>query len=118
MAGLGRFDDLIGIGIFHSLYGKNANVFAAVPSLHAAYMLIATIYAIISRQKKTVIIVFGIICAGIWWTAVYSLHHYIIDVLLGIATAIVGVLILEKLLLSGKAGKTFIDRYTKLISWG
>ena len=118
VAGLGRFDDLIGIGIFHSLYGKNANVFAAVPSLHAAYMLIATIYAIISRQKKTVIIVFGIICAGIWWTAVYSLHHYIIDVLLGIATAIVGVLILEKLLLSGKAGKTFIDRYTKLISWG
>ena len=106
VAGLGRFDDLIGIGIFHSLYGKNANVFAAVPSLHAAYMLIATIYAIISRQKKTVIIVFGIICAGIWWTAVYSLHHYIIDVLLGIATAIVGVLILEKLLLSGKAGKT------------
>lgn len=118
VAGLGRFDDLIGIGIFHSLYGKNANVFAAVPSLHAAYMLIATIYAIISRQKKTVIIVFGIICAGIWWTAVYSLHHYIIDVLLGIATAIVGVLILEKLLLNGKAGKTFIDRYTKLISWG
>ena len=42
----------------------------------------------------------------------------LIDVLLGIATAIVGVLILEKLLLSGKAGKTFIDRYTKLISWG
>ena len=118
VAGLGRFDDLIGIGIFHSLYGKNANVFAAVPSLHAAYMLIATIYAIISRQKKTVIIVFGIICAGIWWTAVYSLHHYIIDVLLGIATAIVGVLILEKLLLSGKAGKTFIDRYSKLICWG
>ena len=116
VAGLGRFDDLIGIGIFHSLYGKNANVFAAVPSLHAAYMLIATIYAIISRQKKTVIIVFGIICAGIWWTAVYSLHHYIIDVILGIATALIGILILEKILLNSKAAKTFISRYSKLIS--
>ena len=72
VAGLGRFDTLLGINIFHSIYGKNANVFAAVPSLHAAYMLIATVYATISKQKHITTIVFAFICMGIWWTAVYS----------------------------------------------
>lgn len=98
VAGLGRFDTLLGIDIFHSIYGKNANVFAAVPSLHAAYMLIATVYATISKQKHITTIVFAFICMGIWWTAVYSCHHYIIDVLLGILTAVLGILILEKVL--------------------
>lgn len=98
VAGLGRFDTLLGINIFHSIYGKNANVFAAVPSLHAAYMLIATVYAAISKQKHITTIVFAFICMGIWWTAVYSCHHYIIDVLLGILTAVLGILILEKVL--------------------
>ncbi len=98
VAGLGRFDTLLGINIFHSIYGKNANVFAAVPSLHAAYMLIATVYAAISKQKHITTIVFAFICMGIWWTAVYSCHHYIIDVLLGILTAVLGILILEKIL--------------------
>ena len=48
VAGLGHFDQLTGIPVFQALYGKNSNVFAAVPSLHAAYMLVTTIYAIIS----------------------------------------------------------------------
>ncbi len=41
VAGLGRFDELLGCSVFHSIYGRNANVFAAVPSLHAAYMVVA-----------------------------------------------------------------------------
>ena len=50
VAGLGRFDELIGIPVFSSIYVNNSNIFAAVPSLHAAYMLVATIYAM-SRQQ-------------------------------------------------------------------
>lgn len=98
VAGLGRFDAIVGLPVFHSIYGKNANVFAAVPSLHAAYMLIATVYAVISKQKKIVVCIFAFVCMGIWWTAVYSGHHYVIDVLLGIATAIVGMVLLERLI--------------------
>lgn len=96
VAGLGRFDSMMGIPVFHSLYAKNANVFAAVPSLHAAYMLVATIYTVLSHKRKTTIALFAIICMGIWWTAVYSGHHYIIDVTLGILTALIGVLLMEK----------------------
>lgn len=96
VAGLGRFDALTGIPVFHSIYGENANVFAAVPSLHAAYMLVTTIYAVMSRKRWYTISLFAFICLGIWWTAVYSGHHYIIDVLLGILTTIVGLLLMEK----------------------
>lgn len=115
VAGLGRFDALVGAPVFHSIYCNNSNVFAAVPSLHAAYMLVATIYAVISRQNKLCISIFAFICMGIWWTAVYSTHHYIIDVLLGILTTIVALLILERLLLRAEWAKRFMARYAKNI---
>jgi membrane-associated phospholipid phosphatase len=86
---------MTGLPVFHALYGKNANVFAAVPSLHAAYMLVTTIYAAMSRQRRYVTGGFAFICVGIWWTAVYTGHHYIIDVLLGILTALAGVCLWE-----------------------
>lgn len=64
-AGLGRFDELLGCSIFHSIYGWNANVFAAMPSLHAAYMVVTLIYAIIAQSKKWLITVLAVIMAGI-----------------------------------------------------
>ena len=100
-AGLVRFDELIGVKVFQSIYTGNSNIFAAIPSLHAAYMLITTIYAVLSRQSKWLIAVFAMITVGIWFTAVYTAHHYVIDVLLGIATATVSVIIFE-LLMSAK----------------
>lgn len=115
VAGLGRFDAMMGLGVFHALYGKNANVFAAVPSLHAAYMLITTVYAVVSRQRKVTVAVFAFICMGIWWTAVYTGHHYIIDVLLGIATTIVGIAVLEKVLFRCHAIQRLLQRYIAAI---
>lgn len=96
VAGLGRFDTLTGIPVFHSIYGENANVFAAVPSLHAAYMFVTAIYAVLSRKRWYTVMLFAFICLGIWWTAVYSGHHYIIDVMLGILTTVIGFLLMEK----------------------
>ena len=98
VAGLGRFDEMTGLQVFHGLYGKNANVFAAVPSLHAAYMFLTTIYAVISHKRWYTILLFSFISLGIWWTAVYSGHHYIIDVMLGILTTIIGFLLMEKII--------------------
>jgi len=115
VAGLGRFDALTGVPIFHLLYGKNSNVFAAIPSLHAAYMLIATVYAIISRQKKIVVAMFATVCVGIWWTAVYSGHHYVIDILLGIATAVIGITLLESLLFRLPAVQRMLKNYESAI---
>lgn len=115
VAGLGRFDDLMGCSVFHSIYGRNANVFAAVPSLHAAYMVVALAYAVMGRCKRWLIGLFAFIMVGIWWTAVYSGHHYLIDVMLGICCALLGIGLFEKGLMKWGAFKRFFDKYSNYI---
>ena len=116
VAGLGRFDALVGMEIFAPMYGRNANVFAALPSLHSAYMLVAFVYAIMGRCKKWLIALFGVLTVGIWFTAVYSGHHYLIDVLLGILCALVGILLFEQVLMRWPAFRRFMERYTAYVS--
>lgn len=116
VGGLLRFDQLIGIPVFQSIYSGNSNIFAAVPSLHSAYMLIATCYAIMSKQSKILIAVCGFLTLGIWFTAVYSGHHYLIDVILGILTALVAVVIFEQLLSRIPAFNRFLNAYANLLT--
>ena len=116
VAGLGRFDELLGCSVFNSIYGRNANVFAAVPSLHAAYMLIAFIYSLRARCGVWLRVLFAVICLGIWFTAVYTSHHYIIDVLAGIGVTIVGWLIFEQGLMRIGAFGRFINAYKNYIA--
>lgn len=115
-AGLVRFDELIGIKVFQSIYVGNSNIFAAIPSLHVAYMLMTTIYAVLSRQSRWLIAVFALVTLGIWFTAVYSTHHYVIDVLLGIATASLSVLVFEKVLVHMKPFCRFLKKYAAAIA--
>jgi hypothetical protein len=116
VAGLGRFDELTGLTIFDSIYGRNANVFAAVPSLHAAYMVVALCYAILNKSNKFIIVLFTIIMVGIWGTAIYSSHHYIIDVLLGIGCSLLGILLFEKGLMKTQWFSRFFNRYVNYIN--
>ncbi len=116
VAGLGRFDELTGLTIFSSMYGRNANVFAAVPSLHSAYMVVTVCYAILGKCNKYLIGIFSVIMIGIWCTAVYSSHHYLIDVLLGICCSLFGIFIFEKGLLKWPVFKHFFDKYYNYIS--
>lgn len=116
VAGLGRFDQLLGVDIFNSIYGRNANVFAAVPSLHAAYMVVALAYAVMGRCRKWLIAVFAFIMVGIWWTAVYSGHHYIIDVLLGIVCSLLGIFLFEKCLMKLSFFSRFFNKYSSYIA--
>lgn len=111
VAGLGRFDDMTGLGIFNALYARNSNVFAAVPSLHSAYTFVAFIYALLSRAPKGWTIALGVVSAGIWFTAVYTSHHYIIDVLLGIGTALAGIALFEWVLMRLGPVARFVERY-------
>jgi hypothetical protein len=92
--GLGKFDLFFGTGIFRSLYSKSSNVFAAMPSLHAAYPLIVLYYGI-KYRLKWFNIVFATIMFGIWFAAVYSSHHYVLDVLAGIFCAVTGIALFQ-----------------------
>ena len=112
-AGLANFDRILGINLFNGMYAKNANVFAAVPSLHSAYPIIPLYFAIKRKMPKAAVFFF-IICAGIWGAAVYSRHHYIIDVILGIICALLTIFVLEKLVLKTRVNN-WLDRYAEWI---
>lgn len=110
-AGLQRFDDFFHTGIFHALYAKSSNVFAAMPSLHSAYPLI-TLYYSIKNHFGLINILFAVIMGGIWFAAVYSSHHYVLDVLAGITCAIAGIFIFQKWLAPNAKFKALvIDRF-------
>jgi hypothetical protein len=89
-AGLGRFDLFFNRPIFSSLYAKSSNVFAAMPSLHASYPLIVLYYGIKRTRLRMANILFGVIMVGIWFAAVYSSHHYVLDVMAGICCGLAG----------------------------
>ena len=114
-AALGRFNELVGLPIFDSLYSRNSNVFAAIPSLHAAYMVVAFYYALVKKCHPAIITIFAVLMCGIWFTAVYSSHHYIIDVLLGITCALLGILFFEKGLMKIPGFIKFFNRYQHYI---
>ena len=116
VAGLGRFDEMTGLNIFHLLYSRNANVFAALPSLHSAYTLVALIYAIRFKAPRLWIILLAVVTLGIWLTAVYSSHHYIIDVMCGIICALVGSLLFETAVARIAPLHRALDRYISYIS--
>jgi inositol phosphorylceramide synthase catalytic subunit len=94
IAGMERFDAFFGVGIFQSIYAKSSNVFAAMPSLHSSYILIVLFYGIKAKLKGWNIL-FALVVAGIWFAAVYSGHHYVLDVLAGILCAVAGIAIFQ-----------------------
>jgi len=116
VAGLAGFDHMTGLGIFNALYARNANVFAAMPSLHSAYTFVAFIYAVRSRSPLVWKIILGVVTLGIWFTAVYTSHHYILDVLAGIATALVGTMFFEWVLMRIKPWSDFMRRYAAYVT--
>lgn len=116
VAGLGHFDEMTGLGIFNALYARNANVFAAMPSLHSAYTFVAFLYALRSRSPLAWKIVLGVVTVGIWFTAVYTSHHYILDVLGGIATALAGYLIFEYVLMKIPPFASFVGKYAAYVA--
>lgn len=109
-ANLMRFDALVGSPIFANMYNKNANVFAAIPSLHAAYPIILFYFGL-KKKYYWLSIVFFLDIVGIWFAAVYSLHHYIIDLILGGICSIFAIFAFELLSKSEKFN-LLLKRYT------
>jgi len=93
-AGLLSFDEFFHIHFFKNLYERNANVYAAIPSLHSAYPFISLLYAL-QVPKKWPGLVFLTLSLGIWFSAIYLQHHYVIDVILGALVALIAYLLLE-----------------------
>ena len=83
-AGLIRFDELVGVTYFQDLYGKASYPFGAMPSLHVAFPTWAALFC----QRvwtRTAAIGFALLTC---FFAVYTNHHYLIDVVAGLALAV------------------------------
>ena len=81
-AGAARFDRLVGLPVMASFYGKSADVFGAIPSLHVVYPMLALLYGWRFARFR---VVAGIYLFLVCLSAVYLNHHYILDILIGFA---------------------------------
>jgi membrane-associated phospholipid phosphatase len=84
---LARVDALLGIHYFHDFYSRAADVFGAVPSLHVSYPMLIALFGwrIMGWPGRTFAIGFLItMCTA----AVYLDHHWIFDIILGLAYAV------------------------------
>ena len=116
VAGLAGFDHFIGLPVFHGLYSKSSNVFAAMPSLHAAYALVSVYYGFRKNVAAGWKVFLAIVCLGTWFAAVYTDHHYVTDVLVGILCAITGIMLFRSVLLRNRSFNRFMDGYYRQVS--
>ncbi|MBG6233934.1 membrane-associated phospholipid phosphatase [Pedobacter sp. CAN_A7] len=112
--GLIRFDEFFNLPIFQSIYSKSSNVFAAMPSLHSSYPVIVLYYGL-KNKLGLINVFFAVVMLGIWFTAIYTSHHYMLDVLAGITCALIGILLFNWIA-KRKSIKKLIDQMTNAIT--
>lgn len=86
LGGCARFDALLHIHYFADFYGKNPNVFGAMPSLHVAYPLLCMLFTWDRGWKWR--IPTALFDALVIFSAVYLAHHWILDVIAGLGVAV------------------------------
>lgn len=114
-AGLAHFDEFFHISLFHSMYAKSSNVFAAMPSLHSSYPLIVLYYGL-KAKLGWINVLFATVAVGIWFSAVYTYHHYALDVLAGIGCALIAILLFNFLITRVRLVQDFLMKYSEMIS--
>jgi hypothetical protein len=85
---LTRVDALLGFPYFHSFYARSSDVFGAVPSLHVAYPLLMIVegWRLHGRVGRGLLALFY---ASMCFAATYLDHHWIVDIVVGSAYALV-----------------------------
>jgi hypothetical protein len=84
-----RWDELTGLHYFAGFYGRSADIFGAIPSLHVAYPMLVFVYGRrvgIWALDVANFLFYLLVC----FSAVYLQHHYVLDVLIGTAYALTG----------------------------
>ena len=84
-AGCVRFDQLLGTHFFTEMYGRAADVFGAIPSLHVAYPLLAAFFAFRFGALRIFSFCFYVLMC---FSAVYLNHHYVLDIIWGSSYAL------------------------------
>jgi hypothetical protein len=82
--GAARFDQLLGVSWFANFYGRNTNIFGAIPSLHVGQTFLAVLYAWHFRSLRVPLTLFWVI---VTFASAYLNHHYFVDGLVGMVFA-------------------------------
>lgn len=88
-ANLARVDARFGMHYFRDFYARSSDTFGAVPSLHVSYPMLILLFGwpVMGWPGRVFAVTFLVsMCSA----AVYLDHHWIVDVLLGLAYAITG----------------------------
>lgn len=96
-AGLLRVDELLGISYFKQFYGRAANVFGAMPSMHVAFPMIG-LFSAVGRATRRTWPVHVLYAGAMFVASVYLDHHWILDGLAGALVAFVSVAAAARLL--------------------
>jgi inositol phosphorylceramide synthase catalytic subunit len=91
---LARVDAWLGIPYFRSMYGRSADVFGAMPSLHCAYACLVALegWAAFRRPWRVASVCFFVFMC---FSAVYLDHHWVLDAIGGITYCMLVVAILR-----------------------
>ncbi len=90
-------DGSLGLPVYKTLFDLlSPNLYAAFPSMHSALPLLISLFAIdIWKKKALPILIFP---AGVWFSAVYLGEHYVVDVIGGIAYAVIAFVAVKNIL--------------------
>jgi hypothetical protein len=70
-----------------TVYSKlGVNMVAAVPSLHAAYPLLATLF--VCEKLPKLLPLMAIYVLGVWMAVIYLGEHYVFDIITGVVYAV------------------------------
>jgi membrane-associated phospholipid phosphatase len=90
-------DHNLGLPVYKTIFDfLSPNKYAAFPSMHSALPWLISLFALkLWKTKALPVLIFPV---GVWFSAVYLGEHYFVDVLGGIAYAVIAFVIVEKLL--------------------
>jgi membrane-associated phospholipid phosphatase len=78
--------------------------------------ILLVLYYGIKYQLGKINWLLGLIVLGIWFSAVYSSHHYILDVLAGITCSILGIWLFQQMIKGNTWVHRAINRAVKALS--
>lgn len=114
IAGAARFDELLGVDIFSRIYSRSSNVFGAMPSLHVAYPAVAMFATWTAGPRwRAGALLFT---ALVGFSAVYLNHHYVLDVLAGVAVAALGFAMASLVGMRAPSGNVLASYETEIAS--
>ncbi|HEY8078113.1 MAG TPA: phosphatase PAP2 family protein [Labilithrix sp.] len=85
---LARVDAMMGFRYFHGFYARASDVFGAIPSLHVAYPFFIVLFGW-PLFRWPLRIASSVFFASMCFAAVYLDHHWVLDVVLGLAYTLV-----------------------------